>query len=62
MKFLANNKLIIIGAIIGAGLGYAYYFFVGCKSGTCLITGRPLNSSIYGAVMGMLTMNIFSRK
>jgi hypothetical protein len=61
MKFLSKHKLLIIGALIGAALGYSYYFFVGCKSGTCLITGRPVNSSVYGAVMGMLAINLFTK-
>jgi hypothetical protein len=60
MKFLLRHKVIILGGVIGAIIGYSYYFFIGCKSGTCLITGRPMNSSIYGAVMGMLAINIFS--
>jgi hypothetical protein len=62
MKFLSTYKLLIFGAFIGAAIGYAYYFFVGCKSGTCLITGRPVNSSIYGAVMGMLAINLFKKE
>lgn len=40
----------IIGVIIGAVLGYAYYHYVGCASGTCAITSKPLNSTLYGAV------------
>ncbi|WP_227018788.1 DUF6132 family protein [Sinanaerobacter chloroacetimidivorans] len=44
----------IIGAAIGGALGFAYYKFVGCSSGTCPITSKPLNSILYGAVMGLL--------
>ncbi|MBK8170226.1 MAG: YtxH domain-containing protein [Sandaracinaceae bacterium] len=42
---------------IGASLGYAYYRFVGCRSGTCLITGNPYVATLYGAVMGFLLAN-----
>ncbi|NQT96420.1 MAG: hypothetical protein HQ562_01630 [Candidatus Marinimicrobia bacterium] len=42
------------GVIVGAVLGYSYYYFIGCKTGTCAITGHPLNSTLYGAVMGLL--------
>ncbi len=45
---------ISIGVIVGAVLGYSYYYFVGCKTGTCGITGHPLNSTLYGAVMGLI--------
>ena len=44
----------IIGAVIGGSLGFVYYKFVGCSSGTCPITSKPLNSILYGAVMGLL--------
>ena len=44
----------IIGATVGGLLGFLYYKFVGCASGTCPITSRPLNSIMYGAVMGLL--------
>ncbi len=48
-----------IGIAIGALAGYAYYFYVGCASGTCAITSKPLNSTLYGAVMGGLVFNMF---
>ncbi len=50
----------IIGLIVGAVLGYAYYHYVGCASGTCAITSKPLNSTLYGAVLGGLLFNSIS--
>ena len=50
----------IIGVIVGAVLGYAYYHYVGCTSGTCAITSKPLNSTLYGAVLGGLLFNSIS--
>ncbi len=38
----------------GATLGYAYYRFVGCRTGACVITANPYASSLYGALMGLL--------
>ncbi len=43
-----------IGVFVGGLLGFAYYYFVGCKSGTCPITSNPLITSGYGAVIGLL--------
>jgi hypothetical protein len=45
---------IIIGAGLGAILGFLYYRFIGCASGACPITKNPYSSSLYGAVMGAL--------
>ena len=57
-KLVKANYLYIIGACIGAIAGYLYWQNIGCASGTCMITSKPLNSSIYGAVMGGLLSNI----
>ena len=57
-----TKKAIIItavGIVVGAIAGYLYYFYVGCVSGTCAITSKPLNSTLYGALMGGLVFNLF---
>ncbi len=54
MTILKKYKMEIIGTLVGGVLGYAYYHFIGCNSGTCAITSKPLNSTLYGAVMGLL--------
>ena len=59
---LKKYLLTIIGILIGALGGYAYYHFVGCTLGTCTITSKPLNSTLYGAVMGGLLFNLFEKK
>ena len=51
-----------IGILIGAIAGYAYYHYVGCASGTCAITSKPLNSTLYGSLMGGLIFNMFVKK
>ena len=61
MNFILKNKLTIIGVAIGAIGGYQYYHFVGCSSGTCAITSKPLNSTLYGALMGGLFFNILKK-
>lgn len=58
---LKKYLLTIIGILFGALGGYAYYHFVGCTSGTCAITSKPLNSTLYGAVMGGLLFNLFEK-
>ena len=48
---------IAIGAALGTIGGYAYYYFIGCASGTCAITSSPTNSTAYGALMGSLAFS-----
>jgi len=51
------KKLYIFRAfpiLAGAILGYAYYYFIGCASGTCAITSNPYISTAYGAFAGLI--------
>ena len=56
-----NLKKFIINASIGAVLGFLYYIFIGCNTGTCNITSNPFISVIYGLVFGILLTIIFSK-
>jgi hypothetical protein len=44
----------LLGIVIGAAGGYAYYHFIGCNSGTCPITSNPLSSVLYGSLIGVV--------
>ena len=50
-----------IGVVVGAVSGYLYYKYVGCASGTCRITSKPLNSTLYFGLVGGLLFNMFVR-
>lgn len=57
-----KKKMIIqsvLGIVLGAGLGFLYYKFIGCRTGACPITRNPYTSILYGAVMGLLFANSF---
>ncbi|MCG7279827.1 DUF6132 family protein [Chryseobacterium taklimakanense] len=60
-EFITQYKLSIAGVMIGAILGYAYYFFIGCTTGSCAITSKPVNSTVYGSVMGYLLFSVFEK-
>ena len=62
MQFILKHKLWLIGVVLGSVAGYAYYYFVGCKSGTCAITSSPVNSTVYGEVMGVLLLSSFKKE
>jgi hypothetical protein len=48
-----------VGVIAGGLLGFLYYKFIGCSTGTCPITSSPYSSTLYGAVMGLLLSSSF---
>jgi len=50
---------LIIGVVLGAVAGFAYYKFIGCSSGACPLTSNPVISTIYGSVMGALLSGAF---
>lgn len=45
---------ISLGLVVGAALGYAYYYFIGCQSGSCPITSNWHVSTLYGAFIGLV--------
>lgn len=62
MNFFSRHKWIIAGIVVGAIAGFLYWHFVGCSSGQCAITSKPLNSSAYGAMMGGLLFSAFRKE
>lgn len=61
---ILTNKYVrsLIGMLAGAIGGYLYYHYIGCISGTCSITSNPVNSSVYGAMLGGLLLNMFQKE
>ncbi len=49
-----NFKRLGLGIVIGGLVGFVYYYFVGCNSGTCPITSNPINSILYGSFGGLV--------
>lgn len=58
-KLLKRNWLVLAGGILGATVGYLYWRFVGCTSGSCQITSLPVMSTIYGSIFGGLLLSMF---
>ncbi len=42
----------VLPVAVGSLLGYAYYYFIGCNTGTCPITSNPFISTFYGGLLG----------
>ena len=51
-----KNKFLKLGifAFIGAVAGFAYYYYIGCYNGHCLISSNPYISTGYGLSAGLL--------
>jgi hypothetical protein len=62
MRLIKNYWLIAIGILGGIAGGYLYWQEIGCVSGTCPITSSPVNSSLYGAMMGGLLFSMFRKE
>lgn len=62
MNYIIKHKSVFIGIAIGTLAGFLYWRFIGCSSGGCAITSSPINSSLYGAVMGGLISSSFKKE
>ena len=53
---LTSNKFlrIMFGALVGAGIGYSYWTFIGCNSGTCPLTSTPFKTVGIFTFMGIV--------
>lgn len=51
---MSKTGKLITYTVIGAGIGYAYYYFIGCTSGSCPLTSTWYITTGYGAVMGVI--------
>jgi hypothetical protein len=50
----ASFRKSFLGIIVGGLFGFLYFYFVGCKTGSCSITSDPYGSIITGALLGFL--------
>ncbi|MDX9758194.1 MAG: DUF6132 family protein [Bacteroidota bacterium] len=42
----------LLPVFLGVAAGYAYWYFIGCNSGSCPITSNWYTSVIYGGIVG----------
>ena len=58
IKVVNKYKWQLVGAIVGAIGGFAYYYFIGCANGSCAIKSNPYTMTAYGTAMGALLFDI----
>mgnify|MGYP000276808486 FL=1 len=61
LSFIKKHQGSLIGILLGSIAGWLYWNFAGCSSGTCAITSKPINSTLYGALMGYLVAGVFQK-
>ena len=61
-SWIIKKKMAIMLTFMGAIVGYCYWYFVGCESGTCAITSVWYRTTIYGAIMGWLVGDMINDK
>ena len=56
MNFIKSIRIhrLLLGVGMGAALGYLYYYFIECNSGSCPITSSPVISTLYGGLLGLV--------
>ncbi len=54
IEFLKTYKWKLTGVAIGSLAGFAYWYFIGCNSGTCPIQSNWHTSTLYGALVGYI--------
>jgi len=56
LNIISEHKILvkILATLAGAGLGFLYYKFIGCRTGSCPITSNPWISMIWGGLIGFL--------
>ena len=59
IEFLKKHRKEFIAIGIGCLAGWAYYYFVGCSSGGCMISGTWYISVPYGGLLGYLFLGSF---
>ena len=52
--FVLKYKWKFTGVLLGAVAGLAYWYFIGCTSGTCPIQSHWESSTLYGALIGFV--------
>lgn len=54
MTFLRTHLRTILGALAGALAGAAYAYFIGCRTGTCPLTGDARVAAVFFGITGAL--------
>lgn len=43
-----------LGVVLGGLAGFAYYYYIGCATGTCPLQSNPYLMTGYGVLLGLV--------
>ena len=57
--FLKSRNFLrpFLGIVLGGLGGFLYFYFAGCSSGSCALTGTPFGSIMTGSFFGFFITN-----
>ncbi|MCF6332699.1 MAG: DUF6132 family protein [Draconibacterium sp.] len=61
-ELILKYKWKLVGVLVGAVAGFAYWYYIGCTSGTCPIQSNWYTSSLYGGLIGYVLPNSPKKK
>jgi hypothetical protein len=61
-RMIKKHILTVTGLFLGTLAGYLYYHYTGCTNGSCIITSNQTITILYGALMGVLFLNLFKKQ
>lgn len=59
---LQKYKPEILGILLGAIGGFAYYKLVGCATGNCMLASNPFIMVPYGSLLGYFISGLFKKE
>lgn len=62
INWFINHKISFLVAFLGSLIGFAYWYFIGCESGSCAITSVWYRTAGYGAILGWFAGDVIADK
>ncbi|MFZ9982906.1 MAG: DUF6132 family protein [Cyclobacteriaceae bacterium] len=59
---MKHRLIYLVCTVVGLAAGFLYWQQIGCVTGTCPITSSPLNSTLYGGLMGFVASGLFIKE
>jgi len=62
LEFFTNNKIILIGILLGLAIGFIYWYYFACYWGTYPLSSECWVNCSYGAILGGFISSLIDKK